>query len=120
MKSLWGRSLSDEEIVARARKQIGKSWRDRVFMFCVALAMAGLAAWVGTMFLDFVIDGLKDSGAQWRWFYFGLSTGVTAAMIFTAVGYSATCLLFISILSLYDQRDRLLVRYHDELHAKRD
>ncbi len=110
--------LSDEEIIARARKSIGTTRIFRVITLCVALAMGGMAVWGASMFFDWVIDGLKDSRGQWRWFYMGVSTGLTAVGVFVAVGLVALYWMLTTIVAFYDQRDRLLVRYHEELHAK--
>ena len=87
-------------------------------MLCVAVAMLGLAIWGGSLFFEGVIEGLKNSGGQWHWFYMGVSAGATAVAVFMVLGQLAVYVLFMLIASAYNQRDRLLVRYHNELHSK--
>ena len=111
--------LSDNEIIARARKNLAWSRRSRLLLLCVMLVMGALAVSAGSVFFDWVIKGLEDSGGHWRWFYMGVSTGMTAVVILMAVAQAAVYLLVLIGVSFFDQRDRLLVRYHDELHAKR-
>jgi hypothetical protein len=109
--------LSDEEIVARARKNIGTTRIVRVLLSCAALVIGGWSIWGFSMLFDLVIEGLKDARGQWRWFYMGFSTGLTATALLMALGWLAFYWMLTTIASFYDQRDRLLVRYHDELSA---
>ena len=119
MKLISSAPLSDEEIVARARKTLATSRAFGVMLIIMSVLMCGATIWGAMFFIDMVIDEVERSGSQWPWFWIGLSTGASVAALFVAIAHLALYLIAATTLSFYQQRDRLLVRYHEELHAKR-
>ena len=86
MNILLESRLSDEELIGRTRKRLNTSWKFRVLLLIAGLVWGLIVLWIIPVAFDWIQDGLKQSGAQWRWFYVGMSTG-------TGLG----SLLFISV-----------------------
>ena len=117
MNILLESRLSDEELIQRTRKRLNTSWKFRVLLLIAGLLWGGLTLWLIPVAFDWIEDGLKQSGAQWRWFYVGMSTGLGSLLFISAM--MAFYLLFLGIFStILERRDRLLVQYYDELHRK--
>jgi len=119
MKLFSSAPLSDEEIVARARKTLATSSAFGVMLIIMSVLMCGATIWGAMFFIDMVIDESERSGPQWHWFWVGLSTGASVAALFVGIAHLSLYVVALTTLSFYQQRDRLLLRYHDELRAKR-
>src|SRR5688572_20142891 len=105
MKLFSSAPLSDEEIVARARKTLATSRAFGVMLIVMSVLMCGASIFGATFFVDMLIDVSEQSGAQWHWFWIGVSTGASVAALFVAIAHLALYLIATTTLSFYQQRD---------------
>lgn len=110
---LW-RTLSDADVIARARKNLEQfdRWGRWLRAWHIALTVAmGLAlGWIAQRLFDSVIAAVQNRGEL----VFGLIVGVVFGF---AVHYFVQMLVTVRLANVPDQRDRLLVQYHDALSA---
>jgi hypothetical protein len=120
MKGYWSRGLSDEEVVERTRKYLKLGEKVRWLFLLMSLAFLGTAVWFAPAAFHWIETYTKRSNGQWIWFFIGLAAGVSIGTIylFLLLKAMASFFLFLNAL-IWSRRDRLLVKYYDEVRARR-
>ena len=106
------KEMTEAEIVERARKNLqhvarwGRWWAG--FHWSIAIAYAVMFAWVCNLALGWGANLAQNRADLWLGFFFGVFGG---ALLY-GVGYGV---VEGTLSGLPDQRNRLLVHYHDAL-----